>query len=132
MFICNKLKAKMRQSKETSSMERKGIANRPLAVLPPVLRMGSAALILVLAARVNATLDAQLVASGLVMLLVWAISLIWRDYPERRGYEVMRCAMIFITLMMSLRYLIWRGTETLPFHLGAAAAIVGVLLFGAE
>lgn len=83
-------------------------------------------------ASLPATLEEQCFSSGLMLLLVWGLSLIWRDRPTLAGYEVIRVAMIFISLAMSLRYLIWRGTETLPLHLGIAAASAGLLLFTAE
>lgn len=98
----------------------------------PVLRVGLGIAGLVFIASLNATLGEQLVSSGLIVLLVGAMSLIWRDRYSLPGYEVIRSAMVFLSLSMSLRYLIWRGTETLPLNLGIAAAIAGLLLFAAE
>jgi len=98
----------------------------------PTVSVGLGVAGLVCVASLPATFEEQWVSSGLMLLLVWAMSLIWRDRPNLPGYEVIRSAMIFISLTMSLRYLIWRGTETLPFHLGFAAATAGLLLFVAE
>ncbi|MFM8468043.1 MAG: UDP-forming cellulose synthase catalytic subunit [Oxalobacteraceae bacterium] len=92
--------------------------------------LGVAGLICV--ASLPATLEAQYFSSGLMLLLVWTMSLIWRNRPSRAGYEVIRVAMILISLAMSLRYLIWRGAETLPLTLGIAAVSAGLLLFVAE
>ena len=83
-------------------------------------------------ASLPATLEEQCLSSGLMLLLVWGLSLVWRDRPTLAGYELIRVALIFISLAMSLRYLIWRGAETLPWHLGIAAASAGLLLFAAE
>ena len=98
----------------------------------PTCRVGLGVAGLIWTASLPATPEAQCFSAGLMLLLVWAMSLIWRDRPARAGYEVIRIAMIFISLTMSLRYLIWRGVETLPLHLGIAAASAGLLLFAAE
>lgn len=104
----------------------------PISAVSAAIRMSLGSIVLVLIAYASASLNEQLLASAMVILLMETISLIWRDHPERRGYEVMRNAMIFISLVMSLRYLIWRGTETLPFALGGTAIVAGLLLFAAE
>ncbi len=98
----------------------------------PTLRVGLGIAGLVAVASLNATRQEQLLSASLIVLLMWVMSLIWRDRSARPGYEVIRSAMIFLSLATTLRYLIWRGTETLPLHFGLAAAVVGVLLFGAE
>ena len=98
----------------------------------PALRVGLCLIPLILLSSLSATLEQQLVAGSLSLLIVWMMSVIWRDRPQRPGHEVIRNAMIFISMAMSMRYLIWRGTETLPLHMGIAAVIAGVLLFAAE
>ena len=96
------------------------------------LRVGLGCLCLAYMASLKASAETQWFASVWIVLLVWLMSTIWRDRTTRPGYEVVRNAMIFLSLAMSLRYLIWRGTETLPIQLGLAAAIAGILLFAAE
>lgn len=98
----------------------------------PICSTGLGLAGLIWVASLPATLEEQCLSSGLMLMLVWGLSLIWRDRPALAGYEVVRSAMIFISLAMSLRYLIWRGTETLPLHLGIVAASAGLLLFVAE
>ncbi len=98
----------------------------------PTIRVGLGCVGLTYLASLKASPEEQWLGSGLIVLLVWLMAVIWRDRNSRPGYEIVRTAMIFLTLTMSLRYLIWRGTETLPLSLGVGAAIAGMLLFAAE
>lgn len=107
-------------------------ADKSLRSILPTLRVGLGGVGLACVASLNGTPEEQWFSSGLIVLLVWLMSAIWRDRSDRPGYDVVRNAMIFLSLTLSLRYLIWRGTETLPLQLGAAAAGAGLLLFAAE
>ncbi len=107
-------------------------ASYPLREALPTIRILVALMLLTLLAATTTTLEQQVMGSTLIVLFMWVITLVWRDRPQRAGYEIMRNAMIFLTMTMSLRYLIWRGTDTLPLEMGPAAIIAGLLLFGAE
>ena len=96
------------------------------------LRVGLGVIGLMYVSVLPATLVEQTTSSVLTVLLVGSMSIIWRDRESRPGYDIIRISMIFLSLAATLRYLIWRGSETLPLHFGVAAAIVGLLLFGAE
>lgn len=98
----------------------------------PTLRVGLGVVGLIYVSSLPATLEEQLFGSALTVLLVGAMSVVWRDRDDRRGHDVIRIAMIFLSLAATLRYLIWRGTDTLPLHFGVAAAIIGLLLFVTE
>lgn len=103
-----------------------------LASAGSVLGYASALLLMAFIASMRFSVDQQFQISALVLILMMAVSWMWRDRPQRRGFAAMRTLMIFLSVTMSLRYLVWRGAETLPLHFGAAALIAGLLLYGAE
>jgi hypothetical protein len=72
-------------------------------------------------------------AGGLLLILFFAT--IKRDQtgcaPTLAGSSL-RVFIVVASLFLWLRYLVWRGSETLPLEFGAASAICGLLLFFAE
>ena len=72
-------------------------------------------------------------AGGLLLILFFAT--IKRDQtgcaPTLAGSSL-RVFIVVASLFLWLRYLVWRGSETLPLEFGVASAICGVLLFFAE
>jgi hypothetical protein len=64
----------------------------------PICSTGLGLAGLIWVASLPATLEEQCFSSGLMLMMVWGLSLIWRDRPALAGYEVVRSAMIFISL----------------------------------
>lgn len=76
--------------------------------------------------------DAQIAVSTAAVLLMLGAVLIWRDRPVSKGASAVRVVLIVANFALYLRYLLWRGTETLPFELGWLAAVCGMVLFLTE
>jgi cellulose synthase catalytic subunit (UDP-forming) len=85
------------------------------------------AAVAVLAVLIYGTATFPLKAHVILSLVAIAVAMIvTRLFPEYRLVSVM------LSLALSLRYIIWRGLETLNFDHGLASAIVSLLLYGAE
>lgn len=81
----------------------------------------------VLAILIYGTATFPLKAHVILSLVAVAIALVvTRLFPEYRMISVM------LSLALSLRYIIWRGLNTLNVDEGWASAIVSLLLYGAE
>lgn len=76
--------------------------------------------------------DAQIAVSTAALLLMLAAVLIWRERPMSRAASTVRFLLVFANFALYLRYLLWRGSETLPFELGWLAAACGMVLFLTE
>lgn len=87
---------------------------------------------LVLLAILPATWEAQTIASAGLLAFMLMLSLLWRDRQETRSATFVRMILIFCVTLLSLRYMIWRGTESLPWDSGLPSMICGLMLFGAE
>jgi len=75
---------------------------------------------------------AQFTMSACLLLLISVVFFVWRDRPAARGTAAARLFIMLVTFALYLRYLIWRGSETLPFELGWVAGICGLILFITE
>lgn len=87
---------------------------------------------LALLASLPASREMQIAGSVCVLGLMLVLSLFWRDRQHLRSASVVRLLLILCTTLLSLRYLIWRGSETLPLESGLPSAICGLTLFIAE
>lgn len=76
--------------------------------------------------------DAQIAVSTAAVLLMLGAVAIWRDRPASKAASVVRVLLIVANFALYLRYLVWRGSETLPFELGWLAAACGMVLFLTE
>jgi cellulose synthase catalytic subunit (UDP-forming) len=95
------------------------VANRVLMVLMTAVT--------VLAVLIYGTATLPLQSHVVLSLLAIAIGLVvTQTLPEYRLISVV------LSLAISLRYIIWRGLETLNLDHGWANAVVSVLLYGAE
>ncbi len=83
-------------------------------------------------ASVPLTGDAQIAASSAVLLVMLVAVFIWRDRPSSTAASAVRIFLIVANFALYLRYLVWRGSETLPFELGWLAATCGMVLFLTE
>ena len=93
------------------------------------LAVGSA---LVLLATLSATQEVQNIASAGLLVFMLMLSLFWRDRQETRSASFVRMILFFCVTLLSLRYMVWRGTESLPWESGLPSMIFGLMLFGAE
>lgn len=74
----------------------------------------------------------QLVFSGsLLLLLVFCYQISLHRIRPSEGTSL-RLVIIFICTFLTLRYVYWRATETMPMQFGVASMIAGLLLFLAE
>ena len=87
---------------------------------------------MVLLATLPATREVQNIASGSLLALMLMLSLLWRDRQETRAASFIRMILIFCAGLLSLRYIFWRGTESLPWESGLPSMICGLMLFGTE
>lgn len=71
------------------------------------------------------------VAIGLLLSMSFIV-LVWRDNAGARGAVAARTFMMLASFALYLRYLVWRGTDTLPFEFGWVAGACGLVLFLTE
>lgn len=76
--------------------------------------------------------DMQIAVSTAAVLLMLGAVAIWRDRPASRAASAVRVLLILANFALYLRYLVWRGTESLPLELGWLAAACGMVLFLTE
>lgn len=112
-------------------------ANTPGLHRPPSsMQFGLAAVgligMLATVASLPASREIQIASSVCVLGFMLALSLFWRDRQHLRSASIVRLLLILGTTLLSLRYLIWRGSESLPFESGLPSAICGLTLFMAE
>ncbi len=88
--------------------------------------------VLALMASLPASREVQITGSICVLGFMLALSLFWRERQHLRSASVVRLLLILGTTLLSLRYLIWRGSETLPLESGLPSVVCGLMLFGAE
>ncbi len=103
---------------------------------PSSVQFGFAAVsvigVLALIASLPASREMQVTGSICVLGFMLALSLFWRDRQHLQSDSVVRLLLILGTTLLSLRYLIWRGSESLPLESGLPSAICGLTLFIAE
>jgi len=107
-------------------------SHRPPAALGFGLAAVAAGSALALLAALPAPWEIQTTASACLLLVMLILSLIWRDRQRSRSASVVRMTLIVGTTLLSLRYMIWRGTESLPWESGLPSIVCGLMLFGAE
>lgn len=76
--------------------------------------------------------ETQFAMSACVLMLMSAAFLIWRDGGNTGVAVAARLFMMAATFTLYLRYLVWRGTDTLPFEFGWIAGACGLVLFITE
>ena len=106
--------------------------HRPPSRSGLVLATAAVASALVMLATLKAPPDIQTTASACLLVLMLILSLIWRDRRASRLASLVRLTLIFSATLLSLRYIIWRGTESLPWESGLPSITCGLVLFGAE
>lgn len=103
---------------------------------PSGLLFGLAAIatasVLILIASLPTSREMQTVASACLLIIMMVLSWLWRDRQHLGTARVVRLLLIFCTTLLCLRYLIWRGTESLPLESGLPSAVCGLMLFFAE
>lgn len=79
-----------------------------------------------------ATLPARLNFQAISASALLAVLLILFFADTKRQNPKIRIAISLISLLLSTRYIYWRGSETLPLEFGFLSIILGLLVFGAE
>jgi cellulose synthase (UDP-forming) len=74
----------------------------------------------------------NLMSVFLVTVLISAYLLCKYVTPQTRLAKTLRLTIILINVFLSLRYMVWRATETLPLQFGLPSALLGFLLLLAE
>ena len=87
---------------------------------------------MVIVASLPSTLNTQIAVSVCVLTFMLALSLFWRDRQHLGSAGVVRIMLVIGTTLLSLRYLIWRGSESLPMESGLPSAVCGLILFIVE
>ena len=103
---------------------------------PSGMKFGLAAIAfgcaLVMIASLPASRDLQIAGSICLLTFMLMLSLFWRDRQQLASANVVRVLLILGTTLLYLRYLIWRGSESLPLESGLASTVCGLTLFIAE
>ncbi|WKB53339.1 UDP-forming cellulose synthase catalytic subunit [Eleftheria terrae] len=76
--------------------------------------------------------QAQMVWSGSLLLLLGLCYRIGRRTRQLEARRLTRLATILLCTFLSLRYMHWRATESLPLQYGLVAMVCGLLLLAAE
>ncbi len=108
--------------------------NQPTAPQPKIHPLMLLFLIAALTATAIVPLprDVQLGISVGLLVLMSVASVVWRDKTQGSGAGAARTFMMLASFALYLRYLVWRGTDTLPFDFGWVAAACGLVLFLTE
>jgi cellulose synthase (UDP-forming) len=77
------------------------------------------------------TAEAQIRNAAVLLPVLFCLT-VSRQYVSGMAAVVIRMVIISISVVLIMRYLVWRGTYTLPYHLGPTAMTCGVLLFATE
>jgi cellulose synthase (UDP-forming) len=103
---------------------------------PSGMKFGLAAIAvgcgLVMIASLPASRDLQIAGSICLLTFMLILSLFWRDRQQLASANVVRVVLILGSTLLFLRYLIWRGSESLPLESGLTSAVCGLTLFIAE
>ena len=83
-------------------------------------------------ALIPTALNIQLLASGVLLVLLGVCYALGKRTRTMRGRRLARLAIILLCTFMSLRYMHWRITDSLPLQYGLIAMVAGLLLFMAE
>jgi len=76
--------------------------------------------------------DAQVIVSGALLAVLGLCYRLGRRTTDLRWRRLARLSIILICTFLSLRYMHWRATESLPLQFGWLAMVCGLLLFAAE
>ena len=103
---------------------------------PSGMKFGLAAIAvgcaLAMIASLPASRDLQIVGSLCLLTFMLILSLFWRDRQQLASANVVRILLILGSTLLFLRYLIWRGSESLPLESGLTSLVCGLTLFIAE
>lgn len=88
--------------------------------------------VLFLLALVPTTLHAQLLLSAALLAALVPCHYFGRQAHTLRAQSLWRLTVIAVCTLLSLRYMHWRATESMPLQFGMAAMVGGLLLFLAE
>ena len=83
-------------------------------------------------ALLPSVLESQLLISGVLLALLGICFSIGRRARTMRGRRMARLVIITLCTFLSLRYMHWRITDSLPLQFGLVAMVAGLLLFMAE
>lgn len=108
--------------------------NQPTSAQPKIHPLMMLFLITALVATAIMPLprDAQLGISVGLLALMSVAFFVWHDKAQASGAGAARSFMMLASFALYLRYLVWRGTDTLPFDFGWVAAACGLVLFLTE
>jgi cellulose synthase (UDP-forming) len=87
---------------------------------------------LLLVALAPTTQETQLMLAGVMLAALAVCFRFGRRSRTRRGQSRWRLAVIVICTFLSLRYIHWRATGSLPLQFGLPSLVCGMLLFFAE
>ena len=90
------------------------------------------ACVFVYVALIPASLHAQVVASVVLLALLGVCYEFGRRARTMRARRLARLLIILLCTFMSLRYMHWRATDSLPLQFGIVSMLAGLLLFLAE
>ncbi|MFT3858255.1 MAG: UDP-forming cellulose synthase catalytic subunit [Aquabacterium sp.] len=97
-----------------------------------LLCWGALACLLVFFTLLPVSLHAQLVLASVLLGVLMVCHRFGRRAKSLRAQSLWRLTVILVCTFLSLRYIHWRATESLPLQMGLAAMVGGLLLFMAE
>ena len=99
-----------------------------------IVYAGVALLIVVLAGAAILPIAGPLpgIEQGLVFGLLLVFYMVEGGYRKRRKRPVMRVSISILTMFLTLRYIDWRITQTLPYGFGTVDLILGIILIFGE
>lgn len=83
-------------------------------------------------AMIPTTQQAQVLVSGALLLALGVCYLLGRRVTSLRWRRLARLTIILLCTFLSLRYMHWRATDSLPLQFGLLSMVCGLLLFAAE
>lgn len=97
-----------------------------------LLVWAAGACIFVYLALIPTALNIQFLASGVLLGMLGICYYVGRRVRTLRGQRLVRLMVILLCAYMSLRYMHWRATDSLPTQLGLVSLVAGLFLFLAE
>ena len=112
-----------------------GVAQRFSIAHRPRLQMALwlfVSCVFVYIALIPTALEVQMLASGALLAMLGVCYTFGKRARSMRGRRLARLLIILLCTFMSLRYMHWRVTDSLPLQYGLVAMVAGLLLFMAE
>lgn len=92
----------------------------------------AAAVVFLYVAMIPTTQQAQVLVSGTLLSVLVICYLLGRRATSLRWRRLARLTIIMLCTFLSLRYMHWRATDSLPLQFGLLSMVCGLLLFAAE